>query len=675
MFWIILAISFVAAIGVINYLLAVVRAKKNGASVISNVFYIIAQVLISILYLLPVAAVLCYALYVYVKPLTFTEQDWFVKSLIGYFAVIVLIVILGVVFIKTRTYNVYSKDEAFMYAITPRAIISFVGCALGIALMIFGIMNVDMHRVKVVTEQSQIEQYADQKYLSLDISGLENPSDGFQIRTSEKCKTLIITSKPNFFYGRVEISTSAEKVVIDGLSCNNSSGNSVMVFNDEVDISFDNCTINSISLTFLRDGAFNLNSSKINGTLDFRGKTDLRLDSVSSCNCIAVFDDIAKISVGKGHLNGELTFKSDATVSTTLNGGVDCKVTVGSDCESLTLKGNKTSSSPKKDGGGPEVAVQEIILDLTCQERTKDFLINLNNVDLTFKESFEAEFDGKVKIKSVGKNNKMLSENSSCLFDVKHLAISVDGKLNLKGVATDSNTATILSDSIYVNGKGDLFVYGADGADDGYGGGNAVVSKTMACEGVLNLYFYGGNGGVGRTGNQGYNGYKGAKGNNESQDKDPVYGYNGRPGGNGGKGYQGYQGGQGAAAVVLDSEPVFSDGCNLYFYGGNGGQGGRGGLGGRGGDGGDGGDDDQFSIFWIEDMSGGEGGPGGQGGEGGDGGIGGQGATSLIIGGSAYTIDSSAVTQTDGTVGANGQQGLKGSNGNKGAHGDGGAGG
>lgn len=540
MFWIILAISFVATIGVINYLLAVVRAKKNGASVISNVVYLIAQVLISILYLLPLAAVLCYALYVYVKPLNFTEQDWFVKSLIGYFAVIVLIVVLGVIFIKKRTYNVYTKDQAFMYAITPRAIISFVGCALGIVLMIFGIMNVDMHRVKVITEQSQIEQYAKQKYLSLDISELENPSGGFQIRTSEKCKTLIIASKPNLFYGRVEISTSAEKVVIDGLSCNNSSGNAVVVFNDEVDASFDNCTINSIALTFLRDGVFNLHSSQINGRLDFHGETEMQLDSDSSCNCSAVFDDTAKISVGKGRLNGELTFKSDATVSTMLNGGVDCKIIVGSDCESLTLKGNKTSSTAEKDGGNTEVASREIILDLTCQERTKDFLINLNNVDLKFKKSFETEFEGKVKIKSVGKDNKILSETSSCLFDVSHLAISVDGKLILKGVATDANTATILSDSFYVNGKGDLLVYGGDGTDGGYDGGNAVVSKTMACDGALNLYFYGGNGGVGRTGGQGYSGYKGAKGNNESQGKDSVYGYNGRPGGNGGKGYQGY---------------------------------------------------------------------------------------------------------------------------------------
>lgn len=661
--------------GLINYIWAIVRSKKKSSGKWNNWLYVILQILITVLYLAPCVAILGYCYYVYFKPTLFVDADWFYWSIAGYFAIILAVIIVGIILIRKQCDGYYKKDEVFMYAVKHRAIISFVGCAIAITGMIFGLINFGMYHFKVISMASEIEEYTNQKYLALDISDVDESINGYKITTSKECETLIVKGDPERIYKDIYIETYATNVSFEDFRIQSSMVTSTIKFNADTRLQLTgNCMVNG-DIFFYKSADIDLLNSSLLGNLLFENESNILIDDNSTISGNIEFKNASQLMVD-GEVSGELILGGNSSIDLLEKGLISGKITINESCNSVYFKGDK-EKLVNVGQTSDNVQVKEtknIKINVEYLDRSNDFSFCIENISLTLDKPLEYIFEAKFSLTSIGEENIIKSLSGSTTFNTNDINISVDGKLAMFAPETGATNALFAKD-ILLSGEGECFFTAGNAKNLGECGGTAVTAKTLTCVGALNVTLVGGNGATGVTGVTGTTGYTGQKGNNESQGKDSVYGYNGRPGGPGGTGGIGGLGGAGGTALKLDSLPSVTELCELKLVGGVGGTGGRGGTGGCGGTGGAGGDDDYWSFIWIGDMSGGEGGAGGPGGEGGEGGSGGTGGFALIVQEKNVCDPLENVVLINGEKGTNGSKGYSGSTGSKGAHGDGGAGG
>ena len=151
----------VLLVGAVNYIKAVIRDKKKVSGRQPQWLYILLQVLLTLSYLLPVVLVSAYSVIVIRQPEYFLGKEWFTWSVVGYFLLIAAAVIVGIVLISKKYNNShsYSSDQAFMYAVYHRAILSFFVCAVAIAGMIYGLTVFGKFQFKNVVSMSDVDQY------------------------------------------------------------------------------------------------------------------------------------------------------------------------------------------------------------------------------------------------------------------------------------------------------------------------------------------------------------------------------------------------------------------------------------------------------------------------------------------------------------------------------------
>lgn len=669
----------VLLVGAVNYIKAVIRDKKKVSGRQPQWLYILLQVLLTLSYLLPVVLVSAYSVIVIRQPEYFLGKEWFTWSVVGYFLLIAAAVIVGIVLISKKYNNShsYSSDQAFMYAVYHRAILSFFVCAVAIAGMIYGLTVFGKFQFKNVVSMSDVDQYYEYEYLALDLSEVDDTVNGYTLATSEQCKTLLLRGDNNREYKNFKIITKANKVVLKDMVIQGA-GLAVTACEDIVLEIEKNSKILG-NLRFEKNAEVLL-SGDVEGGVYFGGDTNVTIDG-GLLNCNAYFQKKADVKVVEGSSSGSFVFYGDSVIRFGEDGAFSGTVTYGAEASStaftfLTYEEEEVSAISESIVASAEEkknTTAKTMLSVCFEERTDDFAMALKNVGLVLSEGLNYAFDSMLTLSAKGQSG--LETLSTSVIDTRHLEIDVAGMLTVTAPQSSNGLNAINANELIVKGDGTLNVTGGNATGQLATGGNAVHAKKLICQGSVKAILTGGNSGKGANGDMGDVGTPGAKGNNESQGKDSVYGYNGRPGGTGGKGEKGGQGITGGAALSLESVPVLSEECMLILNGGCGGTGGDGGTGGKGGRGGDGGDDDRWSFIWIGDMSSGEGGAGGAGGEGGDGGEGGAGGEGLLINGEVSNWSASNVEIVKGDIGSTGNKGPKGSKGDSGSHGDDGVGG
>lgn len=678
---IIIGVSFLAAIGLLNYFKAVVRDGATRGKKKTFV-YILMQILMTTLYLLPTGAVLAYGVIVYLSPLDFVGGKFFRNSLFVAFGVIALFLLLSIILLrKSRNFPYNRAREPFMYSMTHRSILSFILTAFAVTGLIFGISNQRIHSPREITSFSDIGKYDEKKYLCLDLTAAPEDAN-YIISTGLKCKTLVIKGGGKEFKN-LAIKTYADTVVFDGITITNDERDVIIA--DEATVEFKN------------------NSSlRLAGELIFNEASTLNLTG-GMLYCDVVFEKNGTLELmGTSSVKGNISFTSDAelTLHNTLispvyvggnavfklqeNGNVNAQLVIGPDSSSITFE-NLTAltgqpSLPSTDiydkdllgepGAYEEIFNTPVTASFTFEDRSADFLINMRGTSLLAEGGILFDFDNMLTLSFDGAS--YFRSNADLVARAEAMTVLFGDKLEIRSNASGGNA--ISAGTVRFVGNGELVVEGADGASSGHSGGYAIMAEELILDGAITATLRGGNGYTGAQGVQGDTGAPGAKGNNESQGSDKEYGYNGRPGGKGGTGYKGGTGGNGGDALIIGRLSMPSDEATLSLIGGDAGDGGKGGKGGTGGKGGDGGDDDRWSPIWIGDMSGGEGGAGGEGGEGGEGGDPGAAGSGIFFSGDEFEL-SDAVSIKNGEAGSKGSKGDEGDPGGKGSHGDGGVGG
>ena len=678
---IIIGVSFLVAIGLLNYFKAVVRDGATQGKKRTFV-YILMQILMTTLYLLPTGAVLAYGIIVYLTPLDFVGGNFFRNSLFVAFGVIALFLLLSIILLrKSRNFPYNRAREPFMYSMSHRSVLCFILSAFAITGLIFGISNQRIHSPRVITSYSDIGKYDEKKYLYLDLTGAPQDAN-YIISTGLKCETLIIKGGGKEIRN-LAIKTYADTVIFDG----------VTITNDERDIIIaDEATVE------LKGNA----SIKLGGGIVFKEASTLNLTK-GTLDCNVIFEKSGSLDVMDiSSIGGRVSFSSDAELNLyrTLTapvyvGGnavfrlyndatVNSQLVIGADSSSLTfenmtaLTGQPTLPSTDiydKDLLGEAELYEEIFntplkVSFNFEDRNADFLINMRGASLIAEGGILFDFDNMLTLSFDG--TSYLCSNADLVARAKAMTVLFGDKLEIKSNASGGNA--ISAETVRFVGNGELVVEGADGTNSGESGGYAIMAEELILDGAISATLRGGNGATGAQGSQGDTGTPGAKGNNESQGSDKEFGYNGRPGEKGGTGKKGGTGGNGGDALIIGRLSILSEEATLSLIGGDAGDGGKGGKGGTGGRGGNGGDDDRWSPIWIGDMSGGEGGEGGEGGDGGEGGAPGTAGSGIFFSGDELEL-SDAVSIENGEAGSKGDKGDKGDKGGSGSHGDGGVGG
>ena len=713
-----IAVSAILLIGIVNYLWAIIRARQAKTGKWLGWLYLVLQILITFIYLAPILALIAYSIAVNLDPVQLVEQEWFTASIIIGFWALAAFTVAGIVFLVKRGGGYYERERnIFMYPVRHRAILTFVLSALAAVGLIFVNMNVDSYRDKVVLTADEIEKYTEQKYLSLDLSGIDSSIDSYTLETAESCETLVLKGDAERKYYGLSIVTSAERVVLENMrfgggSITLLSPARLEVVGGELSANVDFCSDAELTvkyaslngeLTAAKDAKIELTAATIKGALTVVGNSEITVSANSGIS--------ADLSL-RG--NGNITITGGSVLCNSGFVGGDAQITVYDSSfayfDTLTVGGGSKSvkfikssefgdgvdgDAPSKDGvaasflsasasetGGAAVfplglssfgfdstdSIFSGFSELVFEEREGDFLVELNGLTLFTPCRWEYVNVGTLALRLCGEGAGISYMRG---ISADAVTIELDGDAVISAI---DGAHAIVADDVSVTGNGSLeIVGGSNTSATGANGGDAVRAEAFSANGELEITLTGGNGAKGKIGATGATGTTGQKGNNERQGKDPVYGYDGRPGGIGGTGGVGGVGGTGGAGLSLYEMPTLSEDCILILNGGHGGIGGTGGTGGKGGTGGAGGDDDRFSFVWIGDMSGGEGGSGGSGGIGGPGGAGGVGGSSLLILGEYVALD--GAVQTEGANAVAGSTGSQGATGDKGAHGDPGSGG
>lgn len=151
----IIVISAVAIFGIINYLLAILRVKRNNGKE-ANWLFVITQILITILYIVPSALFFVADLMLIVYPtaiLGWIHFGW-VIALNVIFA-IVGIVINVVLFCQGQDDYYDDEDNPFMSRIAHRSILSILMCVVSVVVMIIGLSTLG-GKTLVIDNQKQI---------------------------------------------------------------------------------------------------------------------------------------------------------------------------------------------------------------------------------------------------------------------------------------------------------------------------------------------------------------------------------------------------------------------------------------------------------------------------------------------------------------------------------------
>ncbi len=558
---IIIPIAIIAMFGLINYLNAVIRSIKKPKGICKTLLYVLMQIIVTVLYVVPVIALMGYCCIVYFKPALFLEAKWFNWSIAGYFAVILITVIVGIILIVKQCRGYYDKQNVFMYAVKHRVIISFIGCVLAIVGMIFGLINFGMCHFKVISTAPQIEQYTNQKYLALDISQVDGTINGYTVKTSEKCKTLIIKADPERVYEGINIDTYASEVVLEGLRLNSA-------------------------------------------TASFNSVTHLKIS-------------------GDSRIAGNISFMQKADISVEGNSGLSGEISIADTCNTLNLKGVYAEKTPGIDVGLTylprtndfDLRVENLSLNLNhTLEYKSDSLLTLNSIgdsnvikaargEVTVDtKNINLKLDGNLEFYApnssgagvMSAGNVSISGTGNCLFEaadgsyeghsggtaIAAKTLTCSGNLNISLVGGEGATgATGQTGTTGATGKkgnnesqGKDSVYGYDGrpggqggigGEGGPGGAGGVALKCEAVPSVSDsctLKLIGGDGGNGGQGGQGGRGGRGGDGGDDDRFSifwiEDMSGGNGGTGGPGGEGGAGGFGGHGGHALVVNGESV-----------------------------------------------------------------------------------------------------------------------
>ena len=482
----ILLILTVFCVGIVNYQWAVIRSKTKATGKHPVFLYVILQITITLIYLLPLIIMILYSVVVYVKPTEFLNLEWFKTSVIIYFVLSAIMVILGIIFLKAKSDNYYDKDNIFMYTVTHKVIISFVLCAVAIVSMIIANSGVNMYKVKVVASAVEIEQYLDQKYLHLDISNLPNTEQCKILQTNGKCETLIIESN-NQEPIDLELQTDAKNVyvrganinLIDGkLNCKNLylEGLAVItgdvVFGDQVKINEEmgvlsaNCSFEKVASIYLRSVT---SKEEYSSTLD--GKF--------------VFKDNATISLGLSRADGKFTFYGNADIYTGDSGEFCGEIIVAGKSNSLNmeLENNYLSDDSIK-------KCKELNCAISFLNRSNPFDLTLKGISLNLKSGLDLGLKSGLNLNVKGRDCVLKARSGKSLISAKTVNVSCEGVLTLNGSTSDCYNG-LVANTVKLNGKATVKAYGREGYN-GDSGGSAIIANKLVIDGLLKVYLYGG---------------------------------------------------------------------------------------------------------------------------------------------------------------------------------------
>ncbi len=626
----------IVLLGILNHLKAMVKTMKDVdpySNYPSTVFiYFLMQTVMTILYLTPFVLLAGFCHFMFTNPTAFVNNKWTYIATGIYALILGGMVALGVVLlVKRHKLYIPMADDIYLYVVRHRVIISFVCIALSVASLVMCYINLGKYNYKQVSSIEEVSAQLQNEYCALDLSALGKKINGCTLKTEPECEILTVKGDKGD-YQRLTVVTNAQSVNFYDLDVSNMD----LTLKQNATVKFENCNLGG-KFSF-NGGNVEVVESTVNGSVTFSSDTTLLIED-SKFFANTTFDADSQVNlVGESKINGQITYGADAKETTLSN----------------------------KEGS---VAVKEIPheIDLSFEPRNQAFTLNLEDINLCFKNAINLSSSRSLNINNLGGKSDLRATNGNATITADRVNFNVEGELNV--IAPTYGLDCIVANTVRFGGSGNSLICANSAKLDGVGG-CAVRASVMACNDSISLILCGGNGYVGKTGEEGKNGANGKKGNNESQGKDTYYGYDGRPGAKGEDGKTGYQGGMGGTALCLENSPNVSKQCNVTLLGGYGGKGGKGGNGGNGGRGGDGGDDDKSNFLGIGDMSGGRGGYGGLGGNGGSGGKGGKGGCSLTVNGKEVDLKLSNVNQINGKVGELGESGKQGQKGANGAHGN-----
>ena len=151
----IVILSGLAIFGIINYLLAILRVRRNSGSD-ANVLFVVTQILITLLYLVPSIAFLVADLLLIVNPaviLGWIHFGWVIA--LNIVLAIVGIVVNIILFGQGQDGYYDDEDNPFMSRIGHRAILSIIICVVSVVIMIVGLSSLG-GKTMVIDNQKQI---------------------------------------------------------------------------------------------------------------------------------------------------------------------------------------------------------------------------------------------------------------------------------------------------------------------------------------------------------------------------------------------------------------------------------------------------------------------------------------------------------------------------------------